>query len=191
MAIGGLAWLAVSSLVVAEAKMTPILTTPRLVLRPLTKATQRQVDWLRDPQVVKYSEQRHREHTLTTCLRYIQSFVPHGHIWSIWTMHDDSHIGNIAADVDEPNNIADLSIMIGATTKWADGYGSEAWRGVTEWLLDKRAGNLRKIEAGCMAVNAGMRKVLDRTGYQFEGERKNHFLYQSNPTGALYYGKFR
>lgn len=172
--------------------MTPTLSLPRLVLRPLTKATQRQIDWLRNPDVVKYSEQRHRKHTLTTCLTYIHSFNPDGHIWSIWTMYNDQHIGNIAADVDAPNNIADLSIMIGDPTKWADGYGTEAWRGATEWLLDKHAGNLRKIEAGCMALNTGMRKVLERTGYQFEGERKNHFLYLSNqPSGAVFYGKFR
>lgn len=172
--------------------MTPTLTTPRLVLRPLTKSTQRQVGWLRDPEVVKYSEQRHREHTLTTCLRYIQSFEPYGCIWSIWTMARDEHIGNIAADVDHPNNIADLSIMIGNTELWGEGFGSEAWRGATEWLLDKNGGDLRKVEAGCMAVNTPMKTILERTGYQFEGERKNHFLFNgSQPCGALFYGKFR
>lgn len=172
--------------------MTPTLNTARLVLRPLTKASQRQIDWLRNPDVVKFSEQRHVEHTLTTCLRYIHSFNPHGHIWSIWLMYNDEHIGNIAADVDTPNNIADLSIMIGEPTHWGEGYATEAFRGTTEWLLDKHAGNLRKIEAGCMAMNEGMKKVLDRAGYQYEGERKNHFLYNpSQPSGALFYGKFR
>lgn len=172
--------------------MKPTISTPRLVLRPLTKATQRQVDWLRNPEVVQYSEQRHREHTLTTCLRYIQSFEPYGYIWGIWTMYNDQHIGNIAADVDHPNNIADLSIMIGDVSKWGEGYGTEAWRGATEWLLDKHAGNLRKIEAGTMAINIGMRTILDHTGYQFEGERKNHFVINSNQQcGAVYYGRFR
>jgi ribosomal-protein-alanine N-acetyltransferase len=172
--------------------MTPTLSLPRLVLRPLTKATQRQIDWLRDPDVVKYSEQRHREHTFSTCMRYIQSFTPDGHIWSIWTASDDQHIGNIAADVDYPNNIADLSIMIGDTEQWGQGFASEAWRGATEWLLGKHDGNLRKVEAGCMALNTPMRKIMERTGYQFEGERKNHFLYlPEQPTSAVFYGKFR
>lgn len=172
--------------------MKPTINTQRLVLRPLKKASQRQVAWLRDPEVVKYSEQRHREHTLTTCLRYINSFEPHGYIWGIWTMDNDDYIGNIAADVDHPNNIADLSIMIGDVSMWGKGYGTEAWRAVTEWLLDKKAGNLRKVEAGCMTINQPMRKLLERTGYQFEGERKNHFLITSNHhCGAMYYGRFR
>jgi len=166
--------------------------TPRLVLRPLVKASQRQVDWLRNPEVVKYSEQRHRTHTLTSCLRYIQSFDGSGHIWAIWTAVDERHIGNIAADVDVPNNIADLSVLIGDTDYWGLGYGIEAWRETTTWLLNKDGGDLRKVEAGCMALNTSMRSILDRTGYQFEGERKNHFLYLAGqPTGAVFYGKFR
>ncbi len=172
--------------------MTPTITTTKLILRPLLKATQRHVDWLRDQKVVEYSEQRHREHTLTTCLRYIHSFVPDGHIWAIYTTKDDRHIGNIAADVDRPNNTADLSILIGDREHWGKGLGSEAWRWVTEWLLNKDGGDLRKVEAGCMAVNIAMRRVLDHTGFQFEGERKNHFLYKAGqPCGAVYYGRFR
>lgn len=172
--------------------MTPTITTNRLVLRPLTKASQRQLDWLRDPKVTEYSEQRHREHTLSTCLRYVNSFVPDGHIWAIYTAGDDRHIGNIAADVDAPNNVCDLSIMIGEPEFWGKGFATDAWSRVTGWLLDKEGGKLRKVEAGCMAVNIPMRRVLDHTGFQFEGERKNHFLYkEGQPCGAVYYGRFR
>lgn len=172
--------------------MTPTLTTQHLILRPLTKASQRQVDWLRDPEVMQFSEQRHREHTLTTCLRYIQSFAGDGHIWAIWTVISEQYVGNIAAVVDVPNNIADLSVLIGDREQWGKGYGTEAWREVSTWLLDKDGGALRKLEAGCMAVNVPMRRVLDHTGFQFEGERKNHFLYKAGqPCGAVYYGRFR
>jgi ribosomal-protein-alanine N-acetyltransferase len=170
--------------------MTPTLSTARLILRPLVKPSQRQVDWLRDPDVVRFSEQRHHTHTLASCLRYIQSLAG-GHIWGLWTTAD-RHIGNIAAAVDAPNNIADLSILIGETGQWGQGYGTEAWREAARWLLDKDGGALRKLEAGCMAVNAPMRRLLDRTGFQFEGERKNHFLWQAGqPVGAVYYGRFR
>lgn len=172
--------------------MTPTITTSKLILRPLTKATQRHIDWLRDPKVTEYSEQRHREHTFATCLRYIHSFVPDGHIWAISTTLDDRHIGNIAADVDRPNNTCDLSILIGDRDCWGKGFGRDAWRTVSEWLLNREGGDLRKVEAGCMAVNIPMRRVLDHTGFQFEGERKNHFLYkEGQPCGAVYYGRFR
>lgn len=172
--------------------MTPTITTRNLVLRPLTKATQRNVDWLRDPKVVEYSEQRHKAHTLTTCLTYINSLKPYGHIWAIWTTAGDRYIGNLAADVDAPNLTADVSILIGERDYWGKGLGSEAWGAACNWLLDKDCGGLRKLEAGCMAVNIAMRRVFDHTGFQFEGERKNHFLYQpGQPVGAVYYGRFR
>lgn len=171
--------------------MTPTLTSHRLTLRPLTKASQRQLDWLRDPKVTEFSEQRHHQHTLSSCLRYINSFTPDGHIWAIYTALNDLHIGNLAADVDKPNNVCDLSIMIGNTDYWGSGFGTEAWRRAAEWLLDKEGGELRKVEAGCMALNLPMRKLFDHTGFQFEGERKNHFLKEGQLCGAVYYGRFR
>ncbi len=172
--------------------MTPTITTRSLVLRPLVKATQRNVDWLRDPVVVEYSEQRHRVHTLTTCLSYINSLKPYGHIWGIWTARNDQHIGNIVADVDQPNNVADVSILIGNQEYWGKGLGTEAWATACNWLLDKDCGGLRKLEAGCMAVNVAMRRVLDRSKFEYEGERKNHFIYKpGQPVGAVYYGRFR
>lgn len=170
--------------------MTPTLPTRSLVLRPLTKATQRQVDWLRDPEVVEFSEQRHRAHTLSTQLRYIQSLQDGSHIWAITVADEDRHIGNLTAAVDQPNQIAELGILIGDKDYWNRGFGSEAWTAASTWLLGKDDGGMRKLEAGCMALNAPMRCLLSRA-WSFEGEKKNHFLCNGQLSGALYYGKFR
>lgn len=170
----------------------PTITTQNLVLRPLTKATQRQVDWLRDQEVVRYSEQRHKDHTLASQLRYVQSMNADGSfIWAIVYAANDRHIGNLTAAVDGPNLVADVGILIGDRDYWGRALGTEAWRAATLWLLDKGGGNLRKLEAGCMATNIAMRRVLDHTGFAFEGERKNRFLYGDQPVGAVLYGKFR
>lgn len=168
--------------------MTPTLTTAHLVLRPLTKASQRQVDWLRDPKVTQFSEQRHVKHSLASCLRYIQACP---FMWAIYDLKD-RHIGNLTAHSDIPNNIANVGIMIGDTDYWGRGWGTEAWRCATAWLLDKEGGNFRKLEAGCMAINIPMRRVLDHTGFRHEGERLNHFLFNgAQACGEVFYGKFR
>jgi [ribosomal protein S5]-alanine N-acetyltransferase len=169
----------------------PTLHTKRLNLRPLTKATQRHVDWLRDPRVVQYSEQRHSSHTLNTVLRYIQSFQPPRAIWGISEVDADRYIGNITAAVSKPNQTADMGIMIGDPGAWGFGFATEAWKEIAEWLLDKEGGGLRKLEAGCMKVNTRMIRVFDKTGFNFEAERPAHFMIGGSPVGAVYYSRYR
>lgn len=171
--------------------MTPTLSTPNLMLRPLLKTSQRQVDWLRDPIIMQYSEQRHRTHTLNSQLRFIQELPIGSHIWAIRLLATDEHIGNICARADVANNICDLGILIGERGCWSKGFGSEAWKEATSWLLNKEGGDFRKVEAGCMAVNKPMRRILFHAGYEPEGERKNHFLWNGQTVGCLYFGKFR
>ena len=169
----------------------PTISSQRLVMRALTKSSQRQVDWLRDKDVIAFSEQRHREHTLGSQLRYIQSFIGKSCIWSIHAVTDNRHIGNITATVDEPNGVADIGILLGEKDFWGHGYGSEAWLAVSNWLIDKDCGKMRKLEAGCAAVNVAMKKIIEKSKFQFEGERKNHFIIEGSPYGAVFYGRFR
>src|SRR5262249_1967505 len=107
--------------------MTPTLSTARLSLRPLIRATQRQVEWLRDPDAVQYSEQRHRHHSLSKQMTYLRTFGGSSHIWGIYHIESGDHIGNVTARHDEHNNVSDVGIMIGERKHWGKGYGSEAW----------------------------------------------------------------
>jgi RimJ/RimL family protein N-acetyltransferase len=169
----------------------PTISSQRLVMRALTKASQRQIDWLRDKDVVTFSEQRHREHTLGSQLRYIQSFVGRSYIWSIHAVTDNRHIGNITSTVDEPNSVADIGILLGEKDFWGHGYGSEAWLAVCNWMLDKDCGKMRKLEAGCASCNVAMKKIIEKSKFQLEGERKNHLVIDGSPYGTLLYGRFR
>jgi RimJ/RimL family protein N-acetyltransferase len=165
------------------------IATRRLILRPLMKATPRQVAWLRDPDVVRYSEQRHKEPSLSTQLRYIGSFGGRSRIWGIHHIDTGLHIGNITATHDEPNNVSDIGILIGEKHLWGQGYGSEAWDGVCNWLLDRDGGSVRKLEAGCMKNNEGMLKIIRKAKFVQEGERLNHFLFEGSPITAVLFGR--
>lgn len=171
--------------------MTPTIATSDLSLRPLTKATARHVGWLNDSEVVRYSEQRHRTHTLASVAKYIRGFDGVcGHIWALVEVAGGRHIGNITAAIDTENRVAELGILIGDRAAWRKGYGTQAWSAVTDWLLAKDGGALRKVEAGCMAKNAGMIRILEHCSFAFEGERKNHFLWNNQPIGLVMFGRF-
>jgi [ribosomal protein S5]-alanine N-acetyltransferase len=165
------------------------LSTERLILRPLGKASARQVAWLRDPDVVRFSEQRHKNHTLSTQLRYISSFI--GRIWAIYLIKDDVHIGNLTAAHDAHNNIADVGILIGEKAYWGKGYGHEAWNAACNWLIARDGGGIRKLEAGCMKENTAMLKIIRKSRFVQEGERPHHFLLNDVPVSAMLFGRTR
>lgn len=171
--------------------MTPTISCARLTLRPLVKATRRNLDWLRDPEVVRYSEQRHMEHTLSTQLRYVNSFAAKSHLWAIIHVDSGKHIGNLSAQHDDPNNVSDVGIMIGEAKMWGQGYATEAWKAACGWLLDKDCGGVRKLEAGAMRTNEAMLRILRHSGFVEEGERKNRFLLGGSPVSAVLFGRSR
>lgn len=172
--------------------MTPTISTARLSLRPLLKGTPRQVRWLRDPEVVRFSEQRHGEHSLSSQLRYVSTFAGRSHLWGIYLAENGDHIGNLSAVHDEANNVCEVGILIGEIGCWHRGIGGEAWRATCTWLLDKDCGGVRKLEAGCMRSNVAMLKMLRSSKFVEEGERLNHFLENgSNPVGMVLFGRMR
>lgn len=169
--------------------MTPTLSTPALILKPLLRASKRNVDWLNDPEVVQYSENRHHKHTQLSCNRYIASFIGDSHIWAITTIQNGHHIGNITSTHDENNKISEIAILIGDKDEWGKGYGREAWTAVVQWVLG--SGKVRKIEAGCSANNLIMKNILDRDEQmRLEGNIRLHFLFQGHPVNMLRYGRF-
>jgi RimJ/RimL family protein N-acetyltransferase len=170
---------------------TPTISTNRLSLRPLTKSTVRQIAWLIDPEVVKYSEQRHRMHNLKSQLRYVDDFSGDSHLWGIYLAASGDHIGNISATHDANNNVSDVGIIIGEKQCWGLGMGAEAWKAACGWLIDPICGKIRKLEAGCMRENEAMVKIIRGSGFADEGERKSHFLLDNRPVGMLLFGRHR
>ncbi|MBZ0104030.1 MAG: GNAT family N-acetyltransferase [Sulfuricella denitrificans] len=156
----------------------PLLETPRLRIVPFDASllTKRYVGWLNDPEVVRFSEQRHRHHDLAGCTAYFDSFEhsPHFFCAILHKGTPDEHIGNISIAVDRANRVADISIMLGEKQYWGQALGAEAWARVMEELFANQ--NIRKITAGTMALNHGMLTVMKRCGMEEEGRRKRQFL---------------
>ncbi len=170
----------------------PTLETKRLTLTAFADAhlTERYVAWLNDPEVVRYSEQRHRRHTLDSCRDFVRSFADGpSHLWAIVAKDRAlGHIGNINSAVDAPNRTADVAILIGDRKAWGRGLGAEAWGAVVDFLLG--AGGMRKVTAGAMAANAAMVKIMRNAGMTEEGRRRGQFLLDGRPVDVVLTARF-
>ena len=170
-----------------------IIETARLRILPFSEEflTPRYVNWLNDPEVVRYSEQRHRFHTLESCREYLKSFLATpNYFWAVITRDDElGHIGNMNAYVDVNNSLADVSILIGERKAWRKGYGSEAWIAVCNYLLKEE--NIRKITAGTLSVNTAMLGVMRHAGMVEDGRRIRHRLFEGSEVDVVYASLFR
>jgi len=167
------------------------IKTDRLLIIPFQKKhlSSTYINWLNDPEIVKYSSQRHLKHTLKSCKNYWNSFKgTKNFFWAIETKTDKIHIGNINAYIDIYNNTADIGIIIGERDIWGCGYGLEAWNGVINYLFEIM--KVRKITAGTLILNKGMINIMLRSGMKEEGRRIKQELINNIETDIVYFGLF-
>ena len=173
-------------------------TAPELISGPVRLVpfgerhlTGRYLGWLNDQGLMRYSEQRHRTHTLASCRVYWQSFVDSPHY--LWALEETAeglgHIGNLNAYLDPPNGLADLGILIGEIRGRGKGLGLIAWRLAVEFLFRHTA--TRKISAGTMALNAPMLRLMERSGMIADGRRRRHYLVAGQETDIVHMALFR
>lgn len=135
------------------------------------------VNWLNDPVLMKYSEQRHKEHTSKSQNEYIGRVSsigidsPYTHQYRI-VYCNDILIGTVSADIDHRNSVADVGILIGSRHN-GYGHGCATWRLYSELLAKD---GIRKIEGGCMSRNAAMLRIFEKNSMRLEGTRRYHFL---------------
>lgn len=165
------------------------IETRNLKLAPLRKAHPILISWLNNKELMRFSENRHVHHTIKSEQEYIDSFDwETAFIWSIDHYESDRIIGNINAFVDPYNRIADMGILIGDSRYQGAGLGVEAWSAVINWLFSTQ--NIRKVEAGCMAVNGPMIGIFKATSMEFESQRKAHFIWEGTNVALVQYGRF-
>ena len=169
------------------------ICTERIRVRAFTSEliTKRYVAWLNDPDVVRYSEQRHQKHSIASCREYFRAFNTSDDLFlAILTNKPSSvHIGNISIAIDVPNLVADIAIMIGDKSFWGSGYGSEAWLIVMRWLLEKAG--IRKVTAGTMSVNKPMLKLMKKSGMKIDCIREGYFVWENEEVDMVIASKHK
>lgn len=170
-----------------------LIKTDRLQITPFSEKflSLRYVGWLNDPEVVRYSEQRHHTHSLELCREYWKSFIGSpNYFWAVVkTGEQAEHIGNINAYVDKNNSVADIGILIGEKSVWGQGYGLEAWVAVCNYLLTDV--KTRKITAGALSTNTRMLSLMNHAGMAEECRRIRHALFEGQYVDIVHYALFK
>ena len=175
--------------------MTPelIIEAARLKIVPFTESylTDSYVGWLNDPETMRYSDQRHRRHTLESCSNYFHSFAgTTNDFWAILLLGEEcKHIGNITTYVDPAHSVADISILIGDKLAKGRGYGSEAFQVMCDYLFEDR--NIRKITVGTLSTNMPMLSVARKAKMIEDGRRIEHCLFEGKEVDVVHFALFR
>ena len=170
-----------------------IINTKRLLITPFSEKylTERYVKWLNDPEIVKYSEQRHKTHSLKTCHNYLKSFKNSSNY--LWAIEDKlgelGHIGNINAYVDVPNKVADIGLIIGKKDVQRKRFGYEAFCAVCQYLFLNC--KIRKITAGTVSINTPMLKLMRKAGMVNDGVQKKQCIINGEEIDIIMMALFR
>ncbi|RPI79165.1 MAG: N-acetyltransferase [Desulfobacteraceae bacterium] len=168
------------------------IKTDRLLITPFWEKhlTDTYVAWLNDPEVVRYSQNRFKKHSLESCRQYWKSFEGTSNFfWALEEIQNGyKHIGNLNAYVDPWNQTADVGILIGEKNTWGYGYGLEAFEAVVHFLFSKI--KIRKVAAGSMSNNTAMVKIMKRLKMKKDGRRIRQCLFENREVDIVHYAIF-
>lgn len=167
----------------------PILKTARTTIVPFNETfiSPRYIGWLNDPDITRFSRQRHRRHDEESCREYFSSFKNSNNHFSAIVSDDQTrgHIGNLSTIVDGDNGVADLAILIGEKGVWGQGYGQEVWRAALAALL--ALPGIRLVTGGCLSENLPMRRIMEKTGMTPYYTRRGYFVWNDHPVDSVHY----
>jgi ribosomal-protein-alanine N-acetyltransferase len=145
--------------------------------------------WFRDPEVVRFSNQRFRTHTSESCQAYLATFLGSAnHFLAICERETEAMLGTMTVYRSVPHGTADIGIMVGERRVWGQGIGAEAFCLVQAVL--QASGVIRKVTAGTLSVNRGMVRIMEKAGMQHEATRHAQELVDGAPVDVVYYAKF-
>jgi RimJ/RimL family protein N-acetyltransferase len=172
---------------------SPNIETKRLVIVPFSvkHVTPIYLSWLNNAKLMRFSEQRHKNHSISSCKTYIRSFDNTANFfWAIEEKRNPSvHIGNMNAYINPDNSTADIGILIGEKKAQKKHYGFEAWIWVCRFLFEQC--NVRKITAGAASINIPMLNLMQSAGMVDDGKRKAQLLINGQEVDVVHKALFK
>ncbi len=145
--------------------------------------------WLNEPLVARFSNQRFKKQSKESSLEYLSSFQGTDNLFiSINSLPEEDAIENMMVYVAKPQSTADTGILIGKNSIWRKGYGVDAWKTPSHWLINSC--NVRKITAETLSGNIRMKTIFERSGMKFDGARVGKEIVEGFPMDVIYYARF-
>ena len=149
-----------------------MLSTERLLLRAIeiSDLNSTYLSWLNDLEVNRFLETRFLPQTMEALQGYWQTHRddPASPWFAICLQGDGRHIGNIKlGPIQWLHRRADISLFIGDSSCWGNGYASEAIALVRDWAFAEL--DLQKLNAGIYAGNHGSYRAFEKCGFCLEG----------------------
>jgi RimJ/RimL family protein N-acetyltransferase len=164
-----------------------LLTGQKVTLAPFAEAdiTPAYLGWLGDPDLMKYSNQRFRRHSVASCRDYLASFAGSDNYFMA-VRHDGQLVGTMTAYVAAHHGTADMGLLIGPQGRGL-GLGLDAWNTLMAHLFQAGA---RKVCAGTLRCNGAMLRIMERSGMQADGVRLGQELVDGQPQDILHFARF-
>lgn len=167
------------------------LTSGRLCLREvrLSDAQAPYLQWMNDPEVLKYTESRFQTCSKKQLRAYIAKINENqDFIFRAITLRDTGrHIGNIKlGPIDWNHRFAEVGIIVGAKDCWGQSYAQESIRLLAAYAFASL--KLHKLTASCYAVNNAAIKAFEKAGFVREGLRKSQYLSEGRYVGVVCLG---
>jgi [ribosomal protein S5]-alanine N-acetyltransferase len=147
------------------------------------------VGWLGEPEVNRYLEVRFRPQGRADVEAFVAAMAASERdlLLGISDTTLGRHVGNIRlGPIDRNHGLGEIGIMIGDRAAWGRGVATAAIRRVAD--IARHELGLRKLSAGCYAVNAGSRRAFEKAGFTVEAVRPAHALLDGVPEDQLLLG---
>jgi RimJ/RimL family protein N-acetyltransferase len=139
--------------------------------------TQAYVDWFRNPDVVRYSDNQYRSFTLDGQIEYVKACTEDSNVLLLGIFDDMTHVGCLLiSGLCSPHLRCEISYVIGNSQYWGLGIATKSVKYAIHYL--KTSSNVKKIVCGAAGANIASQRVLEKCGFQLEAVKRNHLLYQ-------------
>ena len=173
----------------------PVLTTPRLVLRPFTEAdAEPTFEHAKNPNVTRFTLWDHHK-SIDDTIAFVRDYAllryreGTAEPYAITLVPDFRPIGACGCFwVSQPNRTMELGYWV-AELFWGKGIAAEASRAcITEAF---RSSDARRMQARVIAGNTASSRVLEKLGFRYEGTLRGSLLRRGNIEDVLMYAVLR
>ncbi|MHB1218288.1 MAG: GNAT family N-acetyltransferase [Alphaproteobacteria bacterium] len=170
----------------------PRLRSGRVELRPFTPADigPAYLSWLRDTDVVRYTDIKPIEQTLASVQAYVDT-AQRDPSALFWAIHETEygHVGNLRmSGISVRHARATVALLIGDKSRWGRNLARDALVAASAHAFHTLG--LRKICAGILTGNDASRRAFEKAGFHVEAVLRAHAAFEGRFVDVLQMARF-